>query len=97
MPTALAAPEAPWSEWVETTEKKTFSSVNPNWIKVNKLTRNKIPTKVLYKIWKENKFNWQWISVLDSGNDNVEPEFEFSSIHDEESLDKPNPPDDPAG
>ena len=82
LPTVLAAPEAPWSDWEVTTEKKTLSLVNPSWIKVTKLTRNKIPTKVLYRIWKEKKFNWQWISILNPNNDSVEPDFEFSAIHD---------------
>ena len=47
LPTALAAPEAPWSTWEATATKKTISFADPSWMKVNKLTRNKIPTKVL--------------------------------------------------
>jgi hypothetical protein len=73
LPTALAAPEAPWSTWKATAGKKLISFADPSWMKVNKLTRDKIPTKVLFQIWKEKKFGWHWISILDPQNDDVDP------------------------
>jgi hypothetical protein len=89
LPTALAAPEAPWSTWEATATKKTISFADPSWMKVNKLTRNKIPTKVLYKIWKEKRFAWHWISLLDPQKDDVRPDhLQFEPSLDVELEDK---------
>jgi len=74
LPTALPVPDAPWSTWQATPEKKTISFADPSWMKVNKLTRNQIPTKVLYQIWKDKRFSWHWISLLDPTKADVSPE-----------------------
>jgi hypothetical protein len=78
-PTALTVLEAPWSTGEITKTKKVISFADPSWMKVNNLTRKQIPNKVLHAIWKEKKFDWQWISVLDSRKDDVSPaDLEFA-------------------
>ena len=72
-PTNPDAVRAPWGTWTETTTKKEISFAS-TWLKVNKLTGKKngpkkIPTKVLHQIWKDKRFAWRWISVLDTEED----------------------------
>ena len=63
---------APWSIWEPITKTKEFSFTKKSWLKVNKLLivkkgspARRIHTRVLHKIRRDKRFNWQWISVLD--------------------------------
>lgn len=77
---------APWGQWKTTTLKKEISFSDSSWMKVGKLSRGKIPTRELYKIWKDQRFGWQWISTYwDPDHESSEPiELEFVSL-DEDS------------
>lgn len=92
-PSELDAERAPWGTWTETSTIKEipFASI---WLKVNKLAGpkngpKKIPTKVLHQIWKDKRFEWRWISVLDRvedlrPDDNIE--FEPQAVWDRHEV-----------
>ena len=77
-PSDPAAHQAPWGTWKPTARRKEISFLDTSWMKVNKLTREKIPTGVLYKIWKDKRFGWHWISLLDPTNEPDQLEFQPS-------------------
>ena len=77
-PSNAAVTVAPWGKWVESHETKHFSWTDTTWLKVNRLTRGKIPLQVLHKIRTDGRFKWQWISNLDLTDVPKSSDLEFA-------------------
>ena len=57
---------APWGTWEMTDETKELSMVDSCWLKIRKYNRyQKLHTETLYKIRKDGRFGWEWVSQID--------------------------------
>lgn len=78
---------APWCTWYSTETLKELSFNDKSWMKVSKLTKDLIPTKSLHKIWKDKRFAWQWIALLEPTNLPAPGKLEFRpSLDDKEEV-----------